>query len=103
MTSRTLIELIPLAIVVVGLGFFYLVDRGYRMRGGRIIVRCSAAHLYTTIWIPFVSFKAIRLGPRRFQFCPVGRHWALVEPVNEAELTEDERLMASQYQDSQIP
>jgi len=30
-------------------------------------VRCSAGHTFTTIWMPLGSFKAIRLGRRRYQ------------------------------------
>jgi hypothetical protein len=41
-------------------------------------VRCSSGHLFTTIWVPLGSLKAIRLGPRRLQWCPVGRHWSMV-------------------------
>jgi hypothetical protein len=47
-------------------------------------VRCSRGHLFTTTWVPLASVKAVRLGRRRFQYCPVGRHWALVEPVDQA-------------------
>jgi hypothetical protein len=45
-------------------------------------VRCSRGHLFTTTWVPLASVKAVRLGRRRFQYCPVGHHWALVEPVD---------------------
>jgi hypothetical protein len=41
-----------------------------------VIVRCSQGHLFETIWIPLVSFKAVRLGTRRLQRCPIGHHWA---------------------------
>jgi hypothetical protein len=36
------------------------------------IVRCSKGHLFTTIWVPLASFKAVRLGSRRYQRCPGG-------------------------------
>src|SRR5215475_14255946 len=39
--------------------------------GGDVIVRCREGHLFTTIWIPFMSVKAIRFGPVRYQYCPV--------------------------------
>jgi len=35
-------------------------------------VRCSAGHLFTTIWIPLASLKSVRLGDRRYQRCPAG-------------------------------
>lgn len=38
-------------------------------------VRCSAGHVFTTIWMPLGSLKAVRLGWKRWQYCPVGRHW----------------------------
>lgn len=71
--------------------------------GGRVIVRCAQGHLFSTIWIPAVSFKAIRLGSRRFQRCPVGRHWSSVRPVNERDLTEDEIRSAREHRDLPIP
>ena len=71
--------------------------RGYPM-GGNLVVRCRRGHLFTTLWIPGVSFKALRLGWVRFQWCPVGRHWTLVTPLRTAELTaEDERLGRSRH------
>jgi hypothetical protein len=41
-------------------------------------VRCSAGHLFTTTWVPLGSLKAVRLGGTRYQYCPVGHHWATV-------------------------
>lgn len=75
-----------------------------RYRFGRhTIVRCTRGHLFSTIWIPFGSFKAIRLGPKRFQWCPVGRHWSLVTPVNLSRLTPGERAAAEATKDVRIP
>jgi hypothetical protein len=45
-------------------------------------VRCSAGHVFTTIWIPLASLKSVRLSGQRFQHCPVGRHWATVVPID---------------------
>ncbi len=73
-----------------------------RGRFGRI-VRCDAGHLFTTTWIPLVSFKAIRLGTRRYQRCPVGHHFAAVEPVDEAELSAAELAAARAVHDVRIP
>lgn len=65
--------------------------KGYAIPG-RAAVRCSKGHLFRTTWIEGGSLKAIRLGPvRRFQRCPVGRHWALVRPVKERDLTDEDR------------
>jgi hypothetical protein len=71
--------------------------------GGNVVVRCHEGHLFTTIWIPGASLKAARLGWWRFQRCPVGRHWSLVTPVRESELTEDERRLARETRDVRIP
>jgi hypothetical protein len=103
MSYQTMIQLVPLALVGLGFIAFYITRKGYSARGGRIVVRCIQGHLFTTVWIPFVSFKAIRLGPVRFQHCPVGNHWSYVVMVDETKLTEEEKLVASQYNDSQIP
>lgn len=71
--------------------------------GGKVIVRCQAGHLFTTIWIPAVSVKSLRLGTRRFQHCPVGHHWSLVTPVKPADLTEQQRRKASEHHDVRLP
>lgn len=76
---------------------------GYSGLGGDTVVRCSAGHLFTTIWVPGASFKAARLGTRRYQRCPVGRHWALVRPVRDDELSEEDRRRAAEQHDIRIP
>jgi hypothetical protein len=45
--------------------------RGYAGMGGDRIVRCSQGHLFTTVWIVGSSAKAVRLGYKRYQRCPV--------------------------------
>ena len=69
----------------------------------RTIVRCRRGHLFTTIWIPGGSLKAVRLGLWRFQRCPVGKHWSLVTPVNVAKLSEEEREFALSRRDTRLP
>lgn len=76
--------------------------RGYPI-GGNLIVRCSRGHLYTTLWIPSVSFKALRLGWWRFQRCPVGPHWSVVRPVKATELTAAEERLARSRHDLRVP
>ena len=76
--------------------------RGYPV-GGNLIVRCRRGHLFTTLWIPSVSFKALRLGWSRFQWCPVGRHWSLVSPVRDSELTAREKRRALARHDVRLP
>jgi hypothetical protein len=93
-----------LAVTVVALAVetLVLVSRGYGL-GGQVVVRCRQGHVFTTIWIPGASLKAVRLGWMRFQRCPVGGHWALVTPVTRTDLTEDERHLADQHHDVRIP
>jgi hypothetical protein len=67
------------------------------------IVRCGDGHLFTTIWVPFVSFKSVRLGGTRLQRCPIARHWSRVTPVDEATLTPDEIAEARRHHDLRIP
>jgi len=76
--------------------------RGYGF-GGNVIVRCRQGHLFTTIWIPGGSLKALRFGPWRLQRCPVGPHWSLVAPVRASELTEEQRLAAREVRDLRVP
>jgi hypothetical protein len=76
--------------------------RGYGW-GGHVVVRCRRGHLFTTIWIPGGSLKALRLGWARFQRCPVGDHWDLVTPVRLSELTDEERRSAELHHDLRIP
>lgn len=71
--------------------------------GGKVVVRCRKGHLFTTIWIPGASVKSLRFGWWRFQRCPVGPHWAWVTPVNETELTDEQKRTASEHKDVRIP
>jgi hypothetical protein len=76
--------------------------RGYGF-GADTIVRCRRGHLFTTIWIPGVSLKSVRLGWWRIQRCPVGGHWTVVAPVRAVDLPEDERRLATETRDVRIP
>jgi len=76
--------------------------RGYPV-GGNIVVRCRRGHLFTTLWLPGVSVKAVRLGWWRIQRCPVGKQWSIVTPVKHRELTEDDERLARERQDVRLP
>jgi hypothetical protein len=93
-----------LVLIVGGLVAVTVVGRrlGYGV-GGNTVVRCREGHLFTTIWIPGASLKALRLGWGRLQYCPVGRHWSIVTPVRAADLTEAERREAAEHHDIRIP
>lgn len=70
--------------------------------GVNTIARCLSGHLFTTIWIPFISFKALRLAIFRIQRCPIGNHLTFVSPVNKSALSDEERRFASIHHDSRI-
>jgi hypothetical protein len=76
--------------------------RGYPI-GGNVAVRCRQGHLFTTIWVPGASLKSLRLGWWRFQRCPVGKHWSIVTPVRESDLSEEDRRIAGDNRDIRIP
>ena len=90
-------------VVVLAVGTIVARRRGYSGLGGNTVVRCRQGHVFTTIWIPGVSLKAIRLGWARLQRCPVGKHWSLVTPVKDSDLTDEERWSAAQHHDVRIP
>ncbi|KAK6542857.1 hypothetical protein TWF694_006796 [Orbilia ellipsospora] len=66
------------------------------------IVVCEHGHLYTTTWVPLISFKAVRLGNQRYQKCPIGQHWSLTERVDERSLTPEQREEAAAHHDWHI-
>ena len=73
-----------------------------RWLGVNTVVRCRSGHLFTTVWVPGASVKAVRLGWWRYQRCPVGNHWTFVTPVQVSELTSEERQLA-QVHDVRLP
>jgi hypothetical protein len=91
------------AIVVLCAEIVVLVRRRGYVLGANTVVRCRDGHLFTTLWIPGGSLKAVRLGWWRLQRCPVGKHWSLVTPVTVSTLSEVERQLASQRRDVRIP
>lgn len=97
-------RLVPVITVIalLAIGTILARRRGYKL-GGKVIVRCRKGHLFTTIWIPGASFKAVRLGWVRLQYCPVGRHLTLVAPVRDDDLTAQERSTAAMHQDTRVP
>jgi hypothetical protein len=75
---------------------------GYNL-GANTIVRCRQGHLFSTVWIPGIKLKELDLVVARVQRCPVGKHWSLVVPVREQDLTEAERQFALAHHDIRIP
>ncbi|GIF45852.1 hypothetical protein DFJ67_5287 [Asanoa ferruginea] len=94
-------------VTVVGLtivGLVFLARRGpAATEKFEVPVRCRDGHVFTTVWVPGISFKAIRLGPLRLQWCPVGEHRTIVTPVPWTRLSDQERWMAAHYHDSGMP
>ena len=66
-------------------------------------VRCRQGHLFTTIWIPLVSLKGARLGTRRWQRCPVGRHWSIIEKLDPQTADPADLAKAAEVHDIRIP
>jgi hypothetical protein len=77
--------------------------RGYPMGGADVVVRCRAGHLFSTIWLPGISLKSIRLLWWRVQRCPIGAHWTLVTPIRRGELAEAELRAARERKDVRLP
>ena len=77
--------------------------RGYSGMGVDTIVRCSRGHLFTTVWIVGSSVKAVRLGSKRYQLCPVCGKWRIVVPVADDELSDEDRRVAAEHHDTRIP
>lgn len=104
MGSKRKRALQPLAVVaaILAVGTFAARKLGYKV-GGNVVVRCRRGHLFTTLWIPGIKLKAIDLGIARIQHCPVGRHWSLVVPVRDKDLTDEERRDAAAHHDIWLP
>jgi hypothetical protein len=67
------------------------------------VVRCRRGGFFETKWIPLASFKAVRLGGRRLQRCPIHRKWELIERVDPATLSEAQRAEAVRYPAGWLP
>jgi hypothetical protein len=104
--ALTLAIVVVVVILVVAIWWPTRVMRRHRMKSpgtSDVIARCAAGHLFTTMWIPNVSFKAVRLGTKRYQHCPVGHHWSMVVPVSVDDLSDAERIEAARVHDIRIP
>jgi hypothetical protein len=102
-SPSTIVIVLPVVLVALLIvGTVITRRRGYSI-GGECVVRCVQGHLFTTIWLPGGSIKAIRLGWFRIQWCPVGEHWTVVVPVKDSDLTDRERRFAEQHRDVRVP
>jgi hypothetical protein len=91
------------AAVLTGAEAVFLARRRGRLLALNTVVRCHRGHLFTTYWIPGVSFKSFRLGPVRVQRCPVGGHWSLVWPAEVSKLGTAELDEAAAIHDLRVP
>jgi len=96
------IGLVVGVVVLVAVGILVVVGN-VRMRRlgysipGETVVRCSKGHLFTTTWIEGGSLRAVRLGlTTRYQYCPVCRRFAIVHPVKNEHLTDEDRRLAAE-------
>jgi hypothetical protein len=102
--ALTLIGIFAVVALVLWLATRSMQRRNIKTPGtSDVVVRCSKGHLFTTIWIAGASFKAVRLGNKRYQHCPVGKHWSTVTPVPLDQLSETERIEAARVHDIRIP
>jgi hypothetical protein len=65
--------------------------------------RAPRRALFTTIWIPLASLKALRLGRRRFQHCPAGHHWTMVTQLDQTSAGPADLETAAALHDIRIP
>jgi len=69
----------------------------------RRVVECEQGGLFSTIWVPFFSLKAVRLGPARLQRCPVHGKWEKVHRVDTSTLSPEALSKARRVRDKAIP
>jgi hypothetical protein len=99
-SNRRYLVVAVLAALLLEAGATWL--RSHRL-GGNLVVRCRQGHLFTTFWIPAASVKSLRFGWWRFQYCPVGRHWSVVVPVRQDELSAKQLRAARGQHDIRLP
>lgn len=100
----SLVAVVVIVVIAVWLPTRWMRRRGMKSPGtSDVVVRCTQGHLFTTIWVPGISFKSVRLGTVRLQHCPVGRHWTKVRPVPQEQLSDAERAEAARVHDVRLP
>jgi hypothetical protein len=100
--SRRVLRTVLIIVGVITAGTLIARRLGYSL-GANTVVRCRQGHLFSTVWIPGVKLKELDLVVARVQRCPVGKHWSLVVPVRNTDLTEEERQFARAHHDIRIP
>ena len=100
--SRRVVSTILIAAGVAVGGTLIARRLGYNL-GVNTVVRCRKGHMFTTVWIPGIKLKEVDLVVARVQRCPVGKHWSLVVPVRNVDLTDEEIQFAREHHDIRIP
>lgn len=90
-------------VLLIAVEAFVVSSRRGSLLAVETVVRCRQGHLFTTLWVPGASVKAVRLGWWRGQRCPLGPHWSLVTPVRVSELSDEDRELAAQRHDIRLP
>lgn len=65
-------------------------------------VICSEGHVYGSVWVPLASLKAIRLGNRRLQRCPICGRFRMTRRVPPEEQTPEVLAAAEQRHDTRL-
>ena len=66
------------------------------------VVECAQGHRYRSVWLPGGSLKALRWFNRRYQRCPVGRHWSWTRRVDADRLSPDALRAANAVHDLRV-
>lgn len=90
-------------IVIVGLAAFVVGAviahrQGYK-KLGEVVVRCRRGHFFTTEWAARGAMRGLDLGWARIQRCPVGGHLTVVVPVDDSDLTAEQKKQAREHRD----
>jgi len=86
---------LPIIAVVIIAKVVISLTRGRAAIVGNITVQCGRGHVFTTTASRLGSFLSLRLGSARFQYCPVGHHWAIVRPVSNSGLPGGDRRLVN--------
>jgi hypothetical protein len=101
-------EVLPIIIVVIAALLAFAAGAVLAKRKGylgfrEVVARCGRGHLFTTVWAAKASRRQIDLGWARIQRCPVGDHWTIAVPVDDSDLTPEDKKLALQHRDNAVP
>lgn len=96
-----IIIVVIVALVAFAAGVVLARRRDY-LKVGETVARCGRGHLFTTVWNRKLTYRELSLGWARLQRCPVGGHWSFVRPLQDYELTPEEKREAREHRDSPV-